>query len=94
VPGSPVKISRRDGAKFEDIAHLASGKRGREEVLQHGNMENGLWWAGQSQGLIHEVASCQEVVDTIMNDARNIILEKLLPKADTRPELELAVADR
>lgn len=89
-----VKISRRDGAKFEDIAHLASGKRGREEVLQHGNMENGLWWAGQSQGLIHEVASCQEVVDTIMNDARNIILEKLLPKADTFPELELVVADR
>lgn len=87
-----VQISRRDGAKFEDIAHLASGKRGREEVLQNGNMENGLWWAGQSQGLIHEVASCQEVVDTIMNDARNIILEKLLPKVDAVGELELSVA--
>lgn len=87
-----VQISRRDGAKFEDIAHLASGKRGREEVLQNGNMENGLWWAGQSQGLIHEVASCQEVVDTIMNDARNIILEKLLPKVDAVAELELSVA--
>ena len=89
-----VQISRRDGAKFEDIAHLASGKRGREEVLQNGNMENGLWWAGQSQGLIHEVASCEEVVDTIMNDARNIILEKLFPKIDAVAELELSAAAR
>lgn len=37
--------------------------RNSEEVLQNGNMENGLWWAGQTQGLIHEVASCAEVVE-------------------------------
>lgn len=75
-----VAISRRDGAKFEDIAHLASGRRGREEVLQNGNMENGLWWAGQTQGLIHEIASCAEVVETIMSDAEAIIAERLAPR--------------
>jgi nitronate monooxygenase len=75
-----VAISRRDGATFEDIAHLASGRRGREEVLQNGNMENGLWWAGQTQGLIHEIASCAEVVETIMRDAEAIIAERLAPR--------------
>lgn len=77
-----VRISRQDGTTFEDIAPLASGKRGREEVLQNGNMEDGLWWAGQSQGLIHEIASCQEVVDTIMRDARMIVQNRLVPQLD------------
>lgn len=88
-----LRISQEEGKSFEDIAHLASGRRGREEVLLKGNMEDGLWWAGQSQGLIHEVASCQEVVDTILKDARNIILEKLLPTVDALPELALSAAD-
>lgn len=77
-----LRISQEDGKTFEDVAHLASGRRGREEVLQNGNMENGLWWAGQSQGLIHEVASCQQVVDTIMSDANEIILQRLLPNVE------------
>lgn len=89
-----LRISQEEGKSFEDIAHLASGRRGREEVLLKGNMEDGLWWAGQSQGLIHEVASCQEVVDTILKDARNIILERLVPTVDTRPEPVLSAADR
>jgi nitronate monooxygenase len=36
-------------------------------------MENGMWWASQAQGLIHEVAGCQEVVATIIRDAEAII---------------------
>jgi nitronate monooxygenase len=70
-------ISRRPGATFEDIAHLASGARGREQVLAGGAMDGGMWWAGQAQGLIHEVASCREVVDTIVADAEQIITGRL-----------------
>jgi nitronate monooxygenase len=89
-----LRISQEEGKSFEDVAHLASGRRGREEVLLKGNMEDGLWWAGQSQGLIHEVASCQEVVDTIMNDARNIVLDRLLPTVDALPEAAFSAAER
>lgn len=89
-----LRISQEEGKSFEDIAHLASGRRGREEVLLKGNMEDGLWWAGQSQGLIHEVASCQEVVDTILKDARNIILERLLPTVNALHEPAFSAADR
>ena len=72
-----VATSRRPDATFNDIAHLASGARGREEVYRKGNTEGGLWWASQAQGLIHEVASSQEVVDTILAEARHIICERL-----------------
>jgi len=68
-----AEISKQPGATFADIAHLASGERGRAEVLRDGKMEEGMWWASQAQGLIHEVASCRQVVDTIMADARAIV---------------------
>ena len=72
-----AEISRRPGATFEDIAHLASGARGREQVLAGGDMDGGMWWASQAQGLIHEVASCQGVVDTIVAEAEQIITGRL-----------------
>jgi nitronate monooxygenase len=46
-------------------------------------VDGGLWWAGQSQGLIHEIASCADVVDTIIADAERLIsgdLPRLLVK--------------
>jgi nitronate monooxygenase len=72
-----AEISQRPGATFDDVAHLASGARGREQVLANGDVEGGMWWASQAQGLIHEVASCQEVVDTIVADAVQIITGRL-----------------
>ena len=72
-----AEISQREGASFGDIAHLASGVRGREEVLKNGHMEGGMWWAGQSQGLIDEVAGCAEVIGKIIRDAKDIITECL-----------------
>lgn len=70
-------ISKRTGATFADVAALASGARGREQVYGNGNIDGGLWWASQAQGLIHEVASCAEVVRTIVDDARQILLRTL-----------------
>ncbi|MFB7715397.1 NAD(P)H-dependent flavin oxidoreductase [Streptomyces sp. NPDC056105] len=65
--------SRRPGAVFEDVAELASGIRGRTRVLQEGQMDDGLWWAGQAQGLIESVATCDEIVSSIVTDAEKII---------------------
>ncbi|MEU8531103.1 nitronate monooxygenase family protein [Streptomyces sp. NPDC048629] len=68
-----VTRSRRPGAVFEDVAELASGVRGRTRVLQEGHMDDGLWWAGQAQGLIESVATCDEIVSGIVADAEKII---------------------
>lgn len=68
-----VAISEREGATFDDIAELASGMRGRKNVLAEGNMDDGMWWAGQTQGLIHDVGTVQEVIDQVIADAEEII---------------------
>lgn len=72
-----AKISQGDGAQFSDVAHLASGARGRQAVLADGEMEGGMWWAGQSQGLIDDVPSCEEVISSIVSDARDLIATDL-----------------
>jgi nitronate monooxygenase len=68
-----VAISEREGATFGDVAALASGVRGRAKVLGEGDVEGGMWWAGQTQGLIHDIGTVQEVVDQIVADAEEII---------------------
>ncbi|WP_455360158.1 NAD(P)H-dependent flavin oxidoreductase [Streptomyces sp. SYSU K21746] len=68
-----VARSKRPGAVFEDVAELASGARGRTRVLEQGHMDDGLWWAGQAQGLIESVATCDEIVSGIVADAEKII---------------------
>lgn len=73
VTAEILEISQRPGATFNDIAHLASGARGRERVLGRGDVDDGIWTAGQAQGLIREVASCKQVIDTIIGDAAAII---------------------
>lgn len=72
-----LEISARDDATFDDIAELASGARGRSEVLGKGEMESAMWWAGQVQGLIDEVDSVQNVVGKIIADAEETISQRL-----------------
>lgn len=72
-----VRRSAVPGATFDDIADLASGARGRKQVLEGGDLDGGLWWVGQSQGLIDEVLSCREIVDSIIDDAEALIAHRL-----------------
>ncbi|KAI6245208.1 NADH:quinone reductase [Erysiphe necator] len=62
--------------KFEEIAPLVSGKRGRE-VYTTGDPEHGVWTAGQVLGLIHDIPTCDELVKRIEIEA-----EKTLRKAN------------
>jgi len=72
-----AEIASRPGATFADVADLASGVRGRERVLADGDVEDGVWWAGQTQGLIDDVASCRGVIDAILAEAEHIISGRL-----------------
>jgi NAD(P)H-dependent flavin oxidoreductase YrpB (nitropropane dioxygenase family) len=58
----------RAGAKFEEIQHLVSGARGRT-VYEKGDPEAGVWSAGITLGLIHDVPSCEELLVKIEKDA-------------------------
>lgn len=72
-----AEISTRPGATFEDVAALASGTRGRVNVLGAGDMEGGMWWASQAQGLIGAVDSCDAVISAIATEAEEIMTRRL-----------------
>ncbi len=71
------RLGSQPGATFADVAHLASGARGRAEVLAGGDVEGGMWWASQAQGLIDSVETCQDVVSSIIAEAEEIIGNRL-----------------
>lgn len=72
------EIEAEDGTTFDNIAELAAGARGRQRVLTEGHMDDGLWWAGQSQGLITEVLTCRQVVDSVVAEAAEIIRTRMV----------------
>jgi NAD(P)H-dependent flavin oxidoreductase YrpB (nitropropane dioxygenase family) len=42
-----------------------------------GDLDAGLVWAGQVQGLIHDIPSCQVLIDRIIAEANDIITRRL-----------------
>jgi nitronate monooxygenase len=76
VSDQVVTIAAREGAVFADIQPLVSGANGRL-ALETGDLDAGLVWAGQVQGLIHDVPSCRELIDRIMAQAEQIIQARL-----------------
>jgi nitronate monooxygenase len=76
VSDEVVAIERRGNAKFEDIKDLVDGRRGAI-VLDKGDIGAGIWTAGQSQGLIHDIPSCADLVARIVREAEAIIRNRL-----------------
>lgn len=48
--------NRPEGAKFEDVRELVSGARGKT-VYETGDIDAGIWSAGITIGLIHDIVS-------------------------------------
>jgi len=71
-----VAIERAGGAKFEDVADLVKGARGREG-LETGDTDHGVWTAGMVQGLIHDVPTVKDLVDRIVAEAEDLIRGRL-----------------
>lgn len=71
-----VDILKNPEATFQDVSHLVKGADGRV-ALETGDVEAGLVWGGQVQGLIHDIPSCEELLQRIVTDASNIINKRL-----------------
>ena len=71
-----VAIEQRGNAKFEDVRELVAGTRGGK-VYDTGDTDYGIWSAGQTQGLIHDIPSCKDLVEGIMAEAQEIIRSRL-----------------
>ena len=72
-----VAIEARPGpTDFADLAPLVAGDKGRK-VIADGDMEYGVWSAGQVMGLIHDVPTVKVLVERIVRDAEAIIRHRL-----------------
>jgi nitronate monooxygenase len=67
-----VVALEKGGATFEEVRDLVAGARGKM-VYATGDADEGIWSAGQVQGLIHDIPSCAELVSRIMREAETII---------------------
>ncbi|MBB4427544.1 nitronate monooxygenase [Bradyrhizobium sp. CIR48] len=76
VSDKVVEISSVPDAAFDDVRPLVSGARGRV-ALETGDLDAGLIWAGQVQGLIHDVPTCKDLVERIVADAKVTIRGRL-----------------
>jgi NAD(P)H-dependent flavin oxidoreductase YrpB (nitropropane dioxygenase family) len=71
-----VVAMEKQGATFEQVRELVAGARGKM-VYATGNADEGIWSAGQVQGLIHDIPSCAELVSRIVREAEAIIRSRL-----------------
>ena len=73
VAKEAVKAERESvSGKFEDVAGYVSGKRGRE-VFINGDVDHGVWTAGQVIGLIHGLSLCVSLKTLILTPVRGAI---------------------
>ena len=81
--GDPLRVIRNEtaekilemeqtGTTLEELIPLIAGERGREAMAK-GDIQGGITSCGQVVGLIHDVPTVKEVVDDIINGAKEII---------------------
>ena len=68
-----VAIQQDPTKTIEDVRHLVAGVRGRANVMGAGDTDGGIWTVGQSQGLIHDIPTCAELVRNIMRQAEGVL---------------------
>lgn len=71
-----VRRLAEPGAKFSDVQELVAGTAGRE-LLETGDLNKGVFWAGMVQGLIHDLPTCRELIERIIADAEAIVRGRL-----------------
>jgi NADH:quinone reductase (non-electrogenic) len=76
VSDQVVAILKKPDAKFDDVAHLVRGAQGRV-LLEEGDLDAGLVWAGQVQGLIRDIPTVAELIQRIVWEATQIIQHRL-----------------
>ena len=76
VSDKVVEILAQPDSTFKDVQALVSGAQGKI-VLETGDVEAGVFWAGMVQGLIHDIPTCKELIDRIMAEAQSIITGRL-----------------
>ena len=73
-----LEIEREKGAKLtiDDIHDQVAGVY--PKIMLDGQMDAGAWSCGMVAGLIHDIPTCKELIDRIMDEAEQIIRNRLM----------------
>ncbi len=73
-----LEIESRPGpVDFAELAPLVSGTTARREVWEKGDVDGGVFTAGQVTGLIHDIPTVAELVSRIVAEAEDIVRHRL-----------------
>ena len=61
--------------KIDDIMEEVAGVY--PKIMIDGDMDAGVWSCGMVAGLIHDIPTCQELIETIMSEAESLIRKRL-----------------
>lgn len=64
-----MKLEKEFPGDFSKIKHLVSGQIYKRVFHETGNVDEGIWSAGIVMGLIDDVPTCQELIDSIVKEA-------------------------
>ncbi|MYM63447.1 nitronate monooxygenase family protein [Pseudomaricurvus sp. HS19] len=62
---------------FSELQPLVAGVRGREQVLEQGDVEGGIWTAGQVIGLINDIPTCEVLLQRMVAEAQEILQRRV-----------------
>uniref|UniRef100_A0A7S3YLF3 Nitronate monooxygenase domain-containing protein n=2 Tax=Lotharella globosa TaxID=91324 RepID=A0A7S3YLF3_9EUKA len=71
------EIEKKKPGDFMAFRHLVRGENYRKSFQETGDAENSVWSCGISMALIDDIPSCQDLIETIVKDAEEIISKKL-----------------
>jgi nitronate monooxygenase len=66
----------KQGTTIEELAPLVSGERGKR-LFEAGEIDDGLLTAGQVTGMIRSIPTVEELIDSIVNEAAEIVSARL-----------------
>lgn len=64
------------GGQFPEVRDLVAGVRGRR-VYEEGDLDAGIWTVGTSMGLINDIPTVEELVSRIIDEAEELITDRL-----------------
>ncbi|CAE8602643.1 unnamed protein product [Polarella glacialis] len=73
-------IEAKQPGEFEAIRHLVMGENYRKSFQETGDAESSVWSCGQSIGLIKDIPTCKDLLESMVAEAEDIIRNRLMSK--------------
>jgi nitronate monooxygenase len=62
---------------FKELQPLVAGVRGRERCIEAGDIDDGIWTVGMVMGLINDIPSCEDLIQSMVKECREVIQQRL-----------------